>query len=196
MHIQRHNFRTYLFWRNTGIEEITPDNVESAKQNIPIYLTDFKLFGNSVVPKDGGIISKDISLVKELELNYNENMVSLEFTGICYDCLSFSEYAYILDGFETTWNYTGKYNRATYSNLPAGSYSFIVKVKNKNGEWGPPSKLLDITINPGSMATPLRIVYIRSRTDTINYFIQQIIHSLKTRKRKTCNYRRADSSGV
>lgn len=145
------------FGGNTGIEEITPDNVESAKQNIPIYLTDFKLFGNSVVPKDGGIISKDISLVKELELNYNENMVSLEFTGICYDCLSFSEYAYILDGFETTWNYTGKYNRATYSNLPAGSYSFIVKVKNKNGEWGPPSKLLDITINPAPWLHPFAL---------------------------------------
>ena len=148
-------FGHIYFGGNTGLEEITPNNVESTKQSVPIYLTDFKLFGNSVVPKDGGIINKDISLVKKLELNYNENMVSLEFTNICYDCLSFSEYAYILDGFDKTWNYTGKYNRATYSNLPAGSYSFMVKVKNKSGVWGPPRKLLDITINPAPWRHPL-----------------------------------------
>jgi len=145
------------FGGNTGLEEITPENVETSKQNNLIYLTDFKLFGNSVDPKDGGIIDKDISLEKTLKLRYNENVVSLEFTSISYDCLSLLEYAYMLDGFDQAWNYSGKYNRATYSNLPAGHYSFLVKVKNGNGTWEEPKKLLDIVVKPAPWLHPIAL---------------------------------------
>jgi len=145
------------FGGNTGLEEITPDNVESEKQNIPVYLSDLKLFGNSVVPVDGGVIDKDISLIKELKLKYNENVVSLEFTSSGYDCLSLLEFAYMLDGFDQTWNYVGKYNRATYSKLPAGSYSFLVKVKNGSGIWGTPKKLLDVTVKPAPWLHPIAL---------------------------------------
>ncbi|MDD3077611.1 MAG: two-component regulator propeller domain-containing protein [Paludibacter sp.] len=145
------------FGGNTGLEEITPENVESAKQNNPIYLTDLKLFGNSVVPKDGGIVDKDISLTKKIKLKHNENVVSLEFTSISYDCLSLLEYAYMLDGFDQTWNYIGKYNRATYSNLPAGHYTFMVKVKNGNGVWEAPRKLLDVVVKPAPWLHPIAL---------------------------------------
>jgi len=79
------------FGGNTGLEEITPDNVESDKLDFQIYLTDLKLFENSIVPKDGGIIEKDISLTKKLELKHNENVVSFEFASVNYDCQSLLE---------------------------------------------------------------------------------------------------------
>lgn len=172
------------FGGNTGIEEISPNNVESSKQNTPIYLTDLKLFGNSVFPKEGGIIEKDISLEKKIKLNHNENMVSLEFTAIRYDCLSSSEYAYILDGFDKTWNYIEEYNRATYSNLPAGSYSFIVKVKNKNGEWEKANKLLDITIKPAPWLHPLALLTYGILLIVITVLLSRLYIRLKLAKER------------
>jgi len=145
------------FGGNTGLEEINSDNVEFAKQNLPIFLSDFKLFGNSVISADGGVIDKDISLIKKIKLKHNENVVSFEFSSISYDCLSLIEYAYMLDGFDQTWNYVGKYNWATYSKLPAGHYSLMVKVKNGNGVWESPRKLVDIVVKPAPWLHPIAL---------------------------------------
>lgn len=158
--------------------------MEPVRQDIPIYLTDFKLFGNSVVPEDGGVIDRDISLIRNLKLDHDENVVSFEFSGIAYDCLSFLEYAYMLEGFDHTWNYIGKYNRATYANLPAGSYTFLVKAKNRNGAWGEPRKLLDVEVSPAPWLHPLALSVYAVLAVLLVFLFSKLYVRLKLAKEK------------
>ena len=45
------------------------------------------------------------------------------------------QYAYMLEGFDNTWNEVGTKRTATYTNLDAGTYLFKVKGLNNDGNW-------------------------------------------------------------
>ena len=172
------------FGGNTGLEKINPNNVEVTKSDFPTYLTDFKIFGNSITPAEEGILNKDIAITKELELNYKENVISLEFTSICYDGFSLLEFAYMLKGYDQTWNYIGKYNRATYSNLPAGNYTFMVKVRNRDGIWGEAEHLVDISVKPAPWLHPVAILSYIIIALIITFFLIKIYIRLKLAKER------------
>lgn len=147
------------FGGNNGLEEIVPGNVSYTSKGIPLYLTDLKLYNKSVVPGDeSGLLEKDISITREIELSYNQNAISLDFVGLCYDYPEHLIYAYRLKGFDKTWNFVGKYNRASYSNLPQGEYEFEVKVQNGDGDWSTATSLLTIKVNPAPWLHPIAIM--------------------------------------
>ncbi|MCE7044705.1 ATP-binding protein, partial [Dyadobacter sp. CY312] len=56
-------------------------------------------------------------------------------------------YAYKLDGFEKDWNYV-KTPTASYTNLPAGTYTLLIKGANNDGIWSAGSSRLKITVLP------------------------------------------------
>ncbi len=57
------------------------------------------------------------------------------------------KYAYRLKGVEKEWNYVNR-NEAIYSNLPAGIYTFQVKVCSSDGVWGDAITSLPLIVNP------------------------------------------------
>ena len=148
------------------------------------YLTDFKIFGHRIRPAEEGNQNKDIAITKELELNYKENVIRLEFTSICYDGFSLLEFAYMLKGYDQTWNYIGKYNRATYSNLPAGNYTFMVKVRNRDGIWGEAEHLVDISVKPAPWLHPVAILSYIIIALIITFFLIKIYIRLKLAKER------------
>ena len=58
------------------------------------------------------------------------------------------EYAYYLENFETSWNYVGNRDFATYTNLGPGEYFFHVKASPDNTAWGSKANTLKIIIEP------------------------------------------------
>ena len=46
---------------------------------------------------------------------------TIRFAALDYTEPAGIQYAYILEGFEKSWNYVGKQRTATYTNLPKGS---------------------------------------------------------------------------
>jgi signal transduction histidine kinase/ActR/RegA family two-component response regulator len=54
----------------------------------------------------------------------------------------------MLEGFDRDWNYVGNQNRATYTNLPAGTYTFRVKATNNDGIWSDNEAELKIIVQP------------------------------------------------
>lgn len=89
--------------------------------------------------------------MEELELSYKENAFSLLYASLSYCTPNKNKYAYKLEGFDKDWNYVGSQNKATYTNLPAGTYLFKVKATNNDGIWNEkgtslksPSTLLSI----------------------------------------------------
>lgn len=150
-----------LFGGNHGITQIHTENINSITKNIPILLTDLKVFNRSIpisTEDEDGILKCHISRTKEIELSYDQNVFSLDFIGLTYSTPKNIEYAYKLEGFDKDWNYTGEYNRASYSNLPSGKYIFKVKIKNGADEWENEKELLTITVLPSPWLCPLAIL--------------------------------------
>jgi ligand-binding sensor domain-containing protein/two-component sensor histidine kinase len=76
----------------------------------------------------------------ELSLAHNENFLQFIFSALLYNNGNKNQYAYMLEGADKDWIYSGQKNTVTYSGLKPGAYYFKVKAANSDGLWG------DITI--------------------------------------------------
>ena len=151
---------TLYFGSYKGINYFNPSNI-STNQNKPlIYLSDFKLFNKSVIPnlKDSPL-DKVISETKEITLNHQQSVFTIDFVCINYTRSEKNKYAYYLEGFENSWNYVGNTRSATYTNLPPGNYIFKVKAANNDGIWNEIPTTLKIQILPPWWLSSQAILY-------------------------------------
>lgn len=139
------------FGGNYGIRHIIPDNASADTHDIPIYLTELRTLNREPEPDDS-ISVTDLPFLKKLDLDYDNNALSIGFTGLNYD--SSLEYSYMLEGFDKMWIYPGGYNHAIYSNLPAGNYRFLVKVK-ENDSWSDATQLLEVNVAEAPWLHPI-----------------------------------------
>ena len=64
-----------------------------------------------------------------------------------------TRYKYRLLGFDQAWIDAGKSQRATYTNLPAGSYQLQIIAGNSDEVWSDPGLSLDIVVKPAPWNT-------------------------------------------
>ena len=74
-------------------------------------------------------------LPQNLKLPYNKNHVTFDFLGISQTGPDLVKYKFMLEGFDKDWLPEGKETSATYSNLSAGKYTFLLKAANADGVW-------------------------------------------------------------
>ncbi|MRX40276.1 response regulator [Flavobacterium sp. LC2016-23] len=132
-----------------GLNYFNPANLVKSKKQLPIYLTDLKLFNKSVGPleKNSPLI-KVISETKKIILKHDQSVFTIDFIAVNYSFPARNEFAYYLEGFEDSWNYVGSKRSATYTNLAPGNYTFKVKAAEKNGVWSQKPLELKIEILP------------------------------------------------
>jgi signal transduction histidine kinase/DNA-binding response OmpR family regulator len=70
------------------------------------------------------------------------------FVALSYCSPEKNQYAYMLEGYDKDWNYVGNQTRATYTNLPAGTYTFRVKASNNDGIWSEEEATITIVVPP------------------------------------------------
>ncbi len=64
------------------------------------------------------------------------NKIALEFSLLAYTNQNRNKYAYQLEGYDKDWHYTDNgAHRATYGNLPSGTYEFRLKGADSYGHW-------------------------------------------------------------
>lgn len=147
-----------IFGGVNGLSLFRPEDVQPDTIAPKIELTDFRLFNKSVTigaSIDGRtILSKSISETPEIELNYRDNVVSFEFTGLHFGEPKKLRYAYQLKGFDPDWVYTDASQRlAHYTNLPYDKYTFKVKASNGDGVWSDPVEV-KLRVHPPIWLTP------------------------------------------
>lgn len=87
-------------------------------------------------------------LTDSLILKHDENHISFNFKGINQKNPESVNYCFFLDGFDPKWSPVSEKSDATYSNLPAGSYTFKVKAGNEDNVWTEQSVNFSFTITP------------------------------------------------
>jgi diguanylate cyclase (GGDEF)-like protein len=130
-----------LFGGNTGLVAFYPHEILSNRHQPDIALSAQSRNG----PLDTRYsTSPDTS---EVELDYRDDLITFEFAGLDYAAPERVRYRYKLEGFDKDWTAQTDFRRATYTNLPAGSYRFSVQASNNQGIW-----------NETGVSMPLRVV--------------------------------------
>ena len=81
--------------------------------------------------------------------SYDEaKTLTLSFVALSYCSPEKNQYACMLEGYDDDWNYLGNRHQATYTNLPAGTYTFRVKATNNDGLWTDSEATLTFTVHP------------------------------------------------
>jgi ligand-binding sensor domain-containing protein/putative methionine-R-sulfoxide reductase with GAF domain len=83
----------------------------------------------------------------KIVLNYQENFFSFSFSSFNYQRSQNIQYAYKLEGFDKDWNYTTA-NTASYTNVPPGRFTLMVKASNGTGDWQEMTQPIHIRIKP------------------------------------------------
>jgi DNA-binding CsgD family transcriptional regulator len=117
-----------------GIKVFDPDLVLEDLNSDPLFITDVKLFNQSIRAMDKKYT--DFPSLKELTFSYKQNFITIEFAALNYLEPDKTKYAYKLEGYDRDWIYTDAANRsATYKKLEGGKYKFIVRSMNIHGMW-------------------------------------------------------------
>ncbi len=145
----KHSDGRIFFTGNHGLTFFNPMVVLPGKSQPVIHLEDLKILNRSIQPKpDNMALPKSIAYANAITLSHRQSNFALDYTGIDFIAPDKLTYAYKLDGFDENWNYMGNFRRATYSNLPAGKYTFFVKAINSNGIESNRPAHIQITIKP------------------------------------------------
>jgi signal transduction histidine kinase/ligand-binding sensor domain-containing protein/DNA-binding response OmpR family regulator len=141
------------FGGRDGLLRFHPDSIKINKSIPPVYLTDFKLFNQSVSVKidnrpEEFSLPQQISFCKEINLDYYQNVINLEFVALNYLNLEKNQYRYKLEGFEKDWTFPGYKREVTYTNLQPGRYTFRVIASNNDGIWNTEGASLRIIVHP------------------------------------------------
>lgn len=131
-----------------GMFVFHPDSIKSNNIVPPVYLTDFKLFNQSVTYKNSDILKKPIQLCKQITLEYSQNIIGFEFVALNYMNQQKNLYSYKMEGFDKEWSVPGTKREVTYTNLHHGSYTFKVKASNNDGVWNETGATIEILIKP------------------------------------------------
>jgi len=138
-----------FFGGNNGFTFFQPDSLKSDSIFPEIYFTNFRIFNKQVeIGAEGSPLKKHISETSEINLTHEQSVFSLEYVALNFVDPERNQYAYILEGLETEWNYVGAQRTAIYTNLNAGDYIFRVKSTNREGDWSKENITMKIKILP------------------------------------------------
>jgi len=150
MHSAFKNKAGELFFGGTnGFNVFNPDKLKDNKNVPEIIFTDFQLFNNSIQAGKSSALTKHINYAQQIILDYNQNVFNIEFTALNYRNSNKNEYAYIMEGFDKTYNYMdGNKRSVSYTNLDPGQYTFRVRGSNNDGVWNKKGASIKIIVSP------------------------------------------------
>ena len=124
-----------FFGSYNGLIRFKPGALKDNSFAPEVVFTGLKLFNKPVeINGPDGLLRKDISVTNTITFSYDQNIFSLDFAALNYLRPEKNQYAYRLYGFEKDWNYVSN-PTATYTNLPPGEYTFLVRGSNNDGKW-------------------------------------------------------------
>lgn len=138
-----------FFGGNHGLTFFDPASIIPSSNPPLVNIEDLKIFHESVRPAPkGSVLKKNITYTREIKLNHRQTTISLDYAGIDYSSPNKLTYKYKLEGFDKQWNHVRDFRRATYSNLPAGRYTFYVRAISGDGIESTHPASLKITVKP------------------------------------------------
>lgn len=155
-----------IFGRLDGFCKFVPENVVLTSCKSAPFFTNFRILGEAVncgEEYNGRILfGETINNTRNVELEYDENFITIDFSSLNFLQPSQTHFRYKLDGVDKQWNElvssnsTGSVN---YNHLLSGDYIFRVQSAGNDYVWSPES-VFKIRINPPLwLSMPAFIIY-------------------------------------
>lgn len=137
-----------FFGGYNGLTSFYPAQIEINRKTSPIIFTGLKLFNKPVmVNGEDQLLKEDISSTKSITFAHDQNHFTIGFALLNYVKPDKNRYTYKLENYDEEWNEVNS-PAATYTNLPSGAYTFLVKGQNNDGTPGGSVASIDIHILP------------------------------------------------
>ena len=119
----------FYFGGINGFNIFYPDSVKDNPYIPPVIISSIYI---SDKPYQ---IVKPIAKLKEIQLAYDQNIISFDYVALNYTNAQKNQYAYMMNGLDDDWIYCGSRRYARYTSLEPGNYEFRVKASNNDGIW-------------------------------------------------------------
>ena len=115
----------------------------------PVYVTDisFPYLADEQEVKRLLRLDKPFYKADKIQLPYTNNSFTVRFVALSYEDPHRNRYTYMLKGIDKEWIHSSN-NTASYTNLPAGEYEFLVCGSNNDHHWNEKAASLWIVITP------------------------------------------------
>ena len=144
-----------------GFNTFYPHQLKLNTQKPNVVLTSLEIFNQKIDTQKDGTLPEAIDHLKEIHLSYKDNVITLNYAALSYCTPQINQYAYMLEGFDKGWNYVGSQHSTTYTNLPAGTYTFRVKASNNDNIWNEEGTSIRIIVHPPFyLSLPFKIGYV------------------------------------
>jgi signal transduction histidine kinase/ligand-binding sensor domain-containing protein/AraC-like DNA-binding protein len=143
---------TMYFGNMNGLCYFSPEAVEKKVSQPKVHIVGLQLFNKNVKIRSGDFqdspLLHSIIETNEIDLNYKQSVFTIEFSALHYIAPEKIQYAYMMEGLENEWNYSGNQRTANYRNLKPGHYTFKVKATNVKTVWGDSYTSFFINVQP------------------------------------------------
>lgn len=142
-------YNDMFFGTIKGVVLFDPNHLRYNTSIPRVVISKFKLFNQEVVrygPDQP--LNEHVSMADVIELDYDQNIITFEFTAINMIHPDKNSYAYRMIGFDESWHYVGSKREATYTNLNPGKYTFQVIASNNDGYWNKEGASIKVVVHP------------------------------------------------
>lgn len=144
--------------------EIRTDTLLPKTRITKIYIDDIVVYSNAESNAD--------EIKKPVEISNSTKTISFEFSAMFFFKSQSTRYSYKLNGFDNEWKRTSAQERkATYTNLPPGTYTFNVISSNSTGVWNYEPASFTFIITPPFYYNPFFISLIIIIIISLIYFV-------------------------
>ena len=118
-----------------GMTSFHPAEIRQSPRDFPLNFVAFKIFNEDAAVGVGRELSESILTETKVDLSYDQNFFTIEFSALDYKNAKRMHYRYRLSGVDKGWVDSGQYSTATYTNLDAGRYVFNVQASTDRNHW-------------------------------------------------------------
>ena len=133
---------TLLVGGTAGLTIFNPNDIKTNPYKPEVVITDIKIDNQSMV------FDKNISELDAIDLSYNQNNLTFEFSALEFTNSQNNQYQYKLEGFNDEWIEYGSKHDLTFTNLDPKKYVLNIKGSNNEGIWNEQETSLTIDIKP------------------------------------------------
>lgn len=125
-----------------GINSFRPLQIEDSLYIPTVTVTSITVDGQPIQA------DQQVQYTRSITLTWPQNGFEFEFAALAYGQPNHNQHAYMLENFDTTWNYIGTRRNGRYTNLSGGTYTLLLNGSNSDGVWSDTPMRIQVTVVP------------------------------------------------
>lgn len=121
-----------------GLVVLNPPEIKNNNLLPPVVIGSLQTFDDE----------RPLASGKEIKLSASQRDFEFSYTALSLVASEKNAFRYRLAGYNDTWIDAGSRRTATYTNIPAGSYTFEVQGSNNTGNWNPEAATVTLNVAP------------------------------------------------